>query len=408
MKVLLAVPELPFPPRRGASIRTWHLLCWLAANHEVSLLSFGGSAAVPRELSELCRAVRLVPVPRRTTTSRLRDLAGTPLPDLALRFSSPEMERTLEEWLRAERFDVLQIESLEMSLAWLRASRRLPLASWPWTVLDELNAEYLLQWRAFRADLSRPRRWPWALYSLVQTAKLRSYEGRVCRRFDRVIAVCDEDAAALRALAPAVRLAVLPNGVDCAYFAFQPPVTAARQQVVFTGTMDFRPNADAVTWFAEAIWPRVRKRVPRAHFVIVGANPSAAVRGLASGPGISVTGGVPDVRPYLRASAAYALPMRIGGGIRLKALEAMAAGLPVVSTSLGCSGTTAEPGRHYWRADDAQSFAAQLVEVLLGERDSTPLLHAARSLVEEQYEWHHLAHHLEAAFPPRTAASRAT
>ena len=407
MRVLLLLPQLPYPPQKGGAIRAWHFLRWLAQKHEVSLLTFAGPDGVPPEVAQLCAQVRTVPPPIRTTKDRLRDLLTSPLPDLALRLRSPAYEKALADWLGRERFDVLQAESLEMSLAWLRTRALLPLGRRPWAVLDELNAEYQLQWRAFRTDLAAPRRWPLAGYSLVQTARLRTYEASVCRVFERVVVVSNEDAAALRALQPNLAPVVLSNGVDCEYFALDARTANRPPWIVFTGTMDFRPNVDAAVWFARSILPLVRRAVPDAVFVIVGANPSPVVQRLAGTAGVLVTGRVPDVRPYLATGAVYAVPMRIGGGVRLKVLEAMAAGLPVVSTGLGCSGTDAEPGRHYLRADAPDRFAELVIEVLKGRRDCRPMVAEARRLMEERYDWRRLCPALEDAYPMDRTAARA-
>lgn len=386
MRILLLVPQLPFPPTKGASMRTWHFVRWLAKTHEVSLLAFAAPAPTPPELRALCQEVRTVPPPARTAKRRLIDLATNSLPDLALRLRSREYELALAGWLDEEVFDVVQVESLEMSLAWLRVRAGLATGkSRPWSVLDELNAEYLLQWRAFRTDLGQARRWPLALYSLIQTFKLRMYERRVSRHFDRVLAVSNEDAKDLRALDHKLRPLVVPNGVDCEYFAFSEPAQA--NQMIFTGTMDFRPNVDAVVWFATEILPLVRAKVPDATFTIVGANPSPGVRALAVRPGVAVTGAVPDVRPYMTQGAVYVIPMRIGGGVRLKALEAMAAGIPIVSTSLGFSGISALPGEHFLAADTPADFAAAAIRLLEKQYETAAMTKAARRLVAEHFDW---------------------
>ncbi len=393
MKVLLLLPQLPYPPRQGAAIRNYHFLRWLAGRYEVHLLAVSAAGEPPIELRELCASIRLVPPPPRRGSDRLRDLIGSPLPDLALRLYSPALERALSNWLDAERFDALHVECLETSLPWLRVCRNLPAHRRPrLTIFDDHNAEYLLQWRAFRNDVGSPRRWPAAGYSLLQAAKLRHYERRLLRAFDRVIAVSRDDAQALRNLEPGLSPTVIPNGVDCEYFVYRPAVGAARAApcVVFTGTMDYRPNVDAAVWFVRAVLPLVRREVPAATFLVVGANPAPAVRRLSGESGVEVTGAVVDVRPYLAQSRVYALPMRIGGGVRLKALEAMAAGLPLVSTGLGCAGIEAEPGRHYLRADDATAFARRLVDVLTGKVACDQLVAEARRLMEERYDWRRL------------------
>lgn len=326
-------------------------------------------------------------------------MVRTELPDLALRLYSPALTRELRRLLEEERFDALHVACLETTAAWLGVrSRLLPGARPRITVFDNHNAEYLLQWRAFKADLRLPRRWPLAAYSFLQSRKLRAYERRLCSFYNRTIAVSEEDAAALRVLNPRVEPLVVPNGVDCAQYPFATERAATGNEIVFTGTMDFRPNVDAVVWYAREVFPRVREQLPAARFTIVGKNPAPAVRALGERPGIVVTGAVPDVLPYLRAANLYVIPMRMGGGIRLKALEAMAAGVPALSTTMGFSGIAAEPGKHYLNAETAEEFARQTVAVLTGDIDVEPLRRAARALVEREYDWDTICERLAAVY----------
>lgn len=402
MKVLMVTPQLPHPPRQGAAIRTYHFLRWLSARHEVSLLTFGREADVTPHLRSLCAELSVVPRPRRHTGDRLRDLLTSTQPDLALRLHSPAAAEALRRWLAEGSFDVVQVECLETSAAWLWALRHLPSGGKrPFAIFDDHNAEYLLQWRAFATDVRHPKRWPVAVYSLAQFGKLRRYERNLCRTFDRVVAVSAEDAAALRSLDPTLRPASIANGVDCEYFAFNPPsAVARRQRIVFTGTMDYRPNVDATVWFATQVLPLVRAIAPEVEFQIVGANPSPAVGALATLPGVAVTGAVDDVRPYLAGSGVYVVPMRIGGGVRLKVLEAMASGLPLVSTRLGAEGVAAEPDRHYLLADEPHAFARAVADVLLGRQDTARMVEEARRLVEQHYDWSVLCPMLGELFPP--------
>jgi len=408
MKILFLLPQLPYPPRKGAAFRNYYFIRWLAREHRVFLLAFAERAEVPAHLRDLCAGIRVVPPPVRRLADRLHGLYRSSLPDLALRLGSPAYDEALRAWLAEERFDVVQVECLEMAAHWLAVSAALPQADRPLVVFDDHNAEYLLQWRACRTDIAVPRRWPAAAYSLVQAVRLRRYEGDVCALADRVIAVSEEDAAALRALRPALQPLVIPNGVDCEYFAYDPPGGPAPRppQIVFAGTMDFRPNVDAVAWFAHAVLPRVRQRIPEARFVVVGARPAPAVQRLAAQPGVVVTGAVEDVRPYLAQSRVYVVPMRMGGGVRLKALEAMAVGLPVVSTGLGCAGIAVQPGVHYLRAEDPSTFAERVSAVLSGEADCRAMVDEARALMTARYDWGRLCPALAAAYVPRAAAGR--
>jgi polysaccharide biosynthesis protein PslH len=206
--------------------------------------------------------------------------------------------------------------------------------------------------------------------------------------------VCSErERAQLLELVPEARIAVIENGVDCAYFAepaeSEEAEPSSEARFVFVGSMDYFPNADAVLHFANRIWPAVRKRLPGAKLDVVGARPSGAVRALRKHDGIVVTGTVPDVRPFYQRATASVVPLRTGGGTRLKILESMAAGVPVVSTALGAEGLAVEPDKHYLLAgeDDAEAWARHLASLATDGARREALAAAGKSLASERYDW---------------------
>ncbi|MDP2660363.1 MAG: glycosyltransferase, partial [Dehalococcoidia bacterium] len=303
---------------------------------------------------------------------------------------SYEFRAKLEKAEETGGFDLVQVEGLEMGPYALEVCRlRRGDANRPLVLFDDHNAEYALQRSAYRADLGLPRRWPRAAYSLLQWRKLRSYEREVCRRVDGVLAVSEADASALRALAPGLRPRVIPNGVDTTAFGYRS--LAGRSDggapvLVFTGTMDYRPNVDAAVWFCHQVLPLVRREQPSAKLLLVGRDPSQAIRSLA-GHGVSVTGSVEDVRPYLHQGNVFVAPLRMGSGTRLKILEAMSSGLPVVSTTIGMEGIAATPGQEALVANDPRSFASCVLELLAGPTRAQSLATRARLLVERRYDW---------------------
>jgi glycosyltransferase involved in cell wall biosynthesis len=281
---------------------------------------------------------------------------------------------------------------------------RLPCAS----VLFTHNVEAEI-WRrhADTAD-SFPRR----LLYRQQWRRMRRFERRTLARFDRVLAVSDVDRDTFARLYPGALdapAAVIPTGVDTTYFT-PAPTAPAGHRLVFTGSMDWLPNVDGVLHFCRDILPLIRRQVPDVAFTIVGRAPTHTVRNLADEPGVSVTGRVDDVRPYLAEAAAYVVPLRIGGGTRLKIFEAMAAGRAVVSTSIGAEGLPTEPGRHLLLADAPESFAASVVALLTRPALRHSVEGEARALVANGYDWRHAAAHLERAIvdtSPRTRQRRA-
>ncbi|MBM3129269.1 MAG: glycosyltransferase [Chloroflexi bacterium] len=385
MKLLLLTPQLPYPPQQGTTIRNFNLIRNLAPRHAITLLSFGTPeelrAAAP--LRELCRRIEIAPYPARTLAHRAWTTLTSPLPDMALRLKSAEMHTRFDSLTRGETFDVIQVEGIEM------ARYVLPFAPRPsLLVFDDHNAEYVLQRTAFESDARRAQRWHAALYSLIQWQKLTRYERAICRAADHIVACSDADANAIRALIPNHQspITVIPNGVDTELYT---PVESVRDDpaLVFTGKMDYRPNVDAMTWFAAEILPRVRAEIPRARLIIVGQKPAPKILALKRRPGIEITGWVADIRSHISAAAIYVVPLRMGSGTRLKVLEAMAMGQAIVSTTRGVEGIALTRERDVVIADTPEEFARATIALLRAPERRRTLGRAARALAEERYDW---------------------
>ncbi len=398
-RILLLTPQLPYPPHQGTTIRNYNLLVNLAARHEVHLLSFAHShdelsKAAP--LQRCCRSAETVPIPQRSTLGRLLSVFFSPLPDMALRLPSKIFRAKLATMLGRQRFDVVQVEGIEMAQygLWLLEESR---GSRPLIVFDDHNAEYVLQQRAFETDVRLPGRWPAALYSFIQWRKLSRYEAESCRRTDRVVAVSEADKKALCRLTPGLKVTVIPNGVDTEYYKPQ-SLPSYSQTLVFTGKMDFRPNIDAVLWFCREVLPLLRAELPTIHFYIVGQKPHRRILPLADDPAVTVTGYVDDIRPHIARAELYVVPLRIGGGTRLKVMEAMAIGKAIVSTTVGCEGFEVTDGRELVIADTAADFARRVIELLGDDRARESLGREARRLVEERYDWQAIVPRLDKVY----------
>jgi glycosyltransferase involved in cell wall biosynthesis len=244
------------------------------------------------------------------------------------------------------------------------------------------NVEHVI-WKRYAA--LEPRRLRRLLLE-VEWRKFRSAEARACRRSDLTIAVSDEDQRALAALAPTAAITAVPTGVDLEYFT-PAPGRERPHHMAFCGSMDWQPNEDAVCWFADEILPRVRAAVPDATFAIVGRQPTPRVRALVDRPGITVTGSVDDVRPHVTAAALSVVPLRIGGGTRLKIFEALAMGQAVLSTTIGAEGLGLTRDREVAVADDAAALADTAVALLRDADRRHALGLAGRRLVEARYSW---------------------
>jgi len=249
-------------------------------------------------------------------------------------------------------------------------------------VLFAHNVEHVI-WQRMR-DVER-RAWRRALLAL-ESRKMRRYEARACARAQLTIAVSDADRRLLAAAAPDARVRAVPTGVDVDYFA-PDGVAEVPGRLVFTGSMDWYPNEDGIARFIEAVLPRVRREVPNATLTVVGRNPSARLRAAAAAARVQVTGLVDDVRPHMAEAAVYVVPLRIGGGTRLKIFEALSMAKAVVSTAVGAEGLPLAPDRHFLQADDPAAFAAA-VTALLGDAGRRRAIGGAgRRLVEERYSW---------------------
>ena len=412
-RILVLTPQFPYPPNQGTTIRNYNLIAGLARRHEVHLLSFGDpEMCASSPLHEQCSSVRVVPTPRRTMRHRVVGLLLSRLPDMARRLPSAEYSEALLSALREKRPDVLEVEGIELARYLLEAAteRARGTAGTPLLVFDDHNTEYVLQQRAFETDLRsrKPRGWVGAAYSFVQWQRLRRYERHVCRAADRVVSVSEVDAQALRDLVPGLEPVVVPNGVDVDLYT-QPVAQltavseAAREDLgrpglAFTGKMDFRPNVDAVLWFVQEVLPLIQRDVPDVLFWVVGKDPHPRLASLAGHPAVRVTGRVEDVRPYISSAQVYVIPLRIGGGTRLKVLEAMAMSKAMVSTTLGCEGFDLVPGRDLLVADTPAEFASAVARLLGEPRWRERLGGSAFRFAATLYDWSAIVPKLEALF----------
>lgn len=395
MRILILTPQLPYPPHQGTTLRNFHIIRGLAQRHEVTLLTFVEQGQrlddeAIRPLRQHLHKLYTVPAPARSTGKRVWQLVTTTLPDMAHRLYSREFATVLRGLAQdTRRFDLVQIEGIE--LARYIDDIRVVNKTTP-IIFDNHNAETELQKRNMLTDLRTPRRWGAALYSLVQVLRLRRFERWACRRADGVTAVSETDRHLLQAMInqPDKPLAAIPNSLDVEEMAQAaagwPPDPGTAFDLLFTGKMDYRPNVDAVLWFADEIFPLIRAQRPQTTLAVVGQKPHARLARLHEMDGITVTGWVESVRPYLAQAAAVIMPFRVGSGTRLKLIEAMAAGKAVVSTHIGAEGFPVENGRHLIMADEPAQFA-QAVLALLNSPEKRQALGQEAAVFARQYDW---------------------
>lgn len=388
--ILLLTPQLPYPPHQGTSLRNWHILRGLALSHQVSLLSFVepeqmAAAAALQPLYDLCQTVRTLPVPIRGQVTRLRQLFTSRLPDMAHRLYDPAFALLLRQWLSESQFDIVQVEGIELA-RYIQVIREASPTSQ--ILFDNHNAEAELQRRNFLTDIWRPRRWLAAAYSFIQTRRLRRFERWAMRQATWVVAVSEPDARQLQTLVPDKPVAVIPNSIDTTAYQLSPGSEPSPHSfdLLFMGKMDYRPNVDAVLWFAEMIWPLIRQARPQTRWAIVGQKPDTRLDYLRQQAGISITGRVEIVQPYLVGADVVLMPFRAGSGTRLKLIEAMAASKAIVSTTLGAEGFPVQSGRELLLADTPEQFA-QTVLRLLADDGERIRLGAAACQFAQQYDW---------------------
>jgi glycosyltransferase involved in cell wall biosynthesis len=409
LRILYVSPMPPSPPRAGAQARMHGLISSLAQRHEITVVSLFDEDFDPedcrRALRDLCRDVILIPNPfgRDGIAKRmlqLRSLASFRSFEHH-RFLVPALQNELDRVLQGQRFDVVNLEFPYLAHYRLRQSP--PGTSPPPVVLDAHEIAYDIVRQVTHSDVSPGRR----LYAAVNWRKLRQDEGAAFRSVDGVYACSAADAARVLTHAPSVPTVVIPNAADVDFYQPRPsdPPSDGRT-VVFFGLLSTFPNIDGVLFFLREIWPRIAAERPEARCKIIGARPPASVAQHA-GPRVEITGFVEDLRPHLAAATALVVPLRLGGGTRLKIVEGMAMGKPIVSTALGAEGIDAVPERDLLIADDSSAFAAAVVRLLDDPALADRLSRAARRLAVERYSWRAAALTLESFFGEIIAAGTA-
>jgi sugar transferase (PEP-CTERM/EpsH1 system associated) len=390
MRILWLKSDLLLPLDKGGRLRTWHLMRHLARRHEITYLSF--AEGVADGMDQVARRLETVPRtdPPKGTLRFYADAALhllDPLPYAVAKYRSRRFARRLRQLLEQDAYDLVVCDFLFPAV-------NLPAALPCPAVIFTHNVEAEI-WRRHAETRRGLARLPYR----VQHRRMLRYERRALARFDGVLAVSDADRATFARLYPgAVRqeMHVVSTGVDTGFFSPAQTPSGGRG-LVFTGSMDWLPNEDAVTYFCREILPRIRTDEPDATFTVVGRAPTPAVRRLAAEHGITVTGRVDDVRPYVRDAAVYVVPLRIGGGTRLKIFEAMALGKAVVSTTVGAEGLPVENGEHLLLADEPHLFARAVVRLIRDADRRRALEAAARTLVVDRYDWSAVAGELEDA-----------
>jgi len=382
MKILIACKEFPHAKVIGGPIIIYNRLKHLSRKHTVSLVAFyrpGEEKFIP-SVRPFCHDLKLVPFPpRRSPVRAAWEFLASPVPYYFLRVhGSKEMARTIARMVEKEGCDFVIAEYSVMG-QFLHRNPELPPVR---RIISVHECYYLARLKSFH--YYRPG-WN-KLKEAVNLKGLRRYEFAMYRDADKVLTLTPQGKEELQAIAPDLDIAVVPHGVDVEAFAFTPQAEDDRA-VVFIGNYLHYPNVDAVLYFYEEVWPRVKKALPGAKFYVVGQAPPPEITRLAGDPSVVVTGTVEDVVPYLKKGRVFVCPVRLGGGFRGKILEAMALGRPVVSTSLGAEGIPASPGENILLADTPEAMAKGILALATDDALYRRIQQNARRLMEEQYAW---------------------
>ncbi len=382
MKILWVCPTFLHPTTRGGQIRTLGMLRELHRSHEIHFAALerpeDGTEGVARSAEYCSRSYPISHNPPSARSAAFYFQAArsvfSRMPLAVSRWRSAALRRRVEQLLEEQRFDRVVCDFLA-SAPNVPAMER--------AVLFQHNVETMI-WERLRDTAGNPLRHMAFQY---EAARMLAYERATCRSAGHVIAVSEEDAGRMRSRFGIARISVVPTGVDIDYFA-PPSACLPVADLVFVGSMNWMPNIDGVSYFCQEILPLILARKPACRVAIVGRTPPASITRLAEiHPHLSVTGSVPDIRPYLWGATACIVPLRVGGGTRLKIYEAMAARIPVVSTSVGAEGLPVSDGENIILADDPRRFADACLDLLADGEKRRRLAGQAWDLVASRYTW---------------------
>jgi glycosyltransferase involved in cell wall biosynthesis len=392
MRILILDKLVPYPPTDGSLLRVYNLIKQISRQHEVSLITLfkplTGEDSVAAHLRTLCRHVEFIGRPEYSVREfRLLQLQGA-LKREPMRYMtlySEKMADKVRTLIQNNHIDIVDIERLcvapyiQAIASTSQCAKVLGLHDVPYVQyrrMMSVERDWRAKRRLFFMDL---------MFSKQATLKY-------ARCFDKCVVVSESDRSTLKQAGPDLDIAVVPNGVDTQTYFLLPNPPAA-PTLLFVGSMNYPPNVDGAIFFCQEVFPLIKQRVPDAKLLIVGQKPSRAVQALASDD-VTVTGFVESVLPYYQQASVFVVPLRAGGGSRLKILESMALGRPVVSTTLGCEGLSVTCGENILIADTPSDFAAQVVRLLDDEEQWRYLVTSGRRLVETRYDWQIIAQEL--------------
>jgi glycosyltransferase involved in cell wall biosynthesis len=402
MRILWVNTNFMHPTNKGGSIRTLEMLRHLHRWHEIHFVAIEDPAhpegpARSAEYSTRSYASKHA-VPARGSLAFYGQVASawlSPLPLAMSRYRSPALGKTLQALLKEGAFDRAVVDHLTPATYYPDLPRAL---------LFQHNVETVI-WRRYAEQASNPVS---RLYFKLQADRMFRFERDVCRAAGHIVAVSATDASRMRELFGTDRVSEIPTGVNLEYYTPPSGTPERRADIVFVGSMDWMANQDGVAYFLDEVLPRIHERRPATTFAIVGRNPGRDLLERAQkDPRITVTGTVPDVRPFLWGAGVSIVPLRIGGGTRLKVYESMGARVPLVSTTIGAEGLEYEPGVHLHVADSSAAFADRCLDVLADSGAAAAMAATAWQLVAERFSWETVAKRFDRILTEETPSASA-
>lgn len=391
LNILFVSATVPYPAIDGGRIRVLNLVQNLCKFHNITLLCFitlSTDEQGIRYLTDLGMDVIGIEL-KKTGLSIIIHSIFHNKPLTIAKYFSHSMLNEINKLLESKKFDIIHFEMLHTGQYIEGIQNKDGIA----IILDEQNIDSGIWSRLAKTEKNLIKK----VLFYWQYRNFGKYERWICKNFDKCITVSKEDGNLLKSICPEISIEVIPNGVDPYYFN---PYDNEEDEtkLIFTGSMDWQPNEDAVIYFCKEIFPLIRSELADMKFFIVGSNPTNKVLSLSNIPGVYVTGLVDDVRPYIADASIYVVPLRIGGGTRLKILQALAMKKAVVSTSIGCEGIDIEPDRDLIVSDDPRDFARQVIMLSKNKDFRRKLGENGRTLILQKYDWKAIVGKLESLY----------
>ncbi|MFC2088648.1 glycosyltransferase family 4 protein [Calditrichota bacterium] len=393
MKILIVCPYLPFPENFGGAIRTFNLLKRLSCNHEIDLIVISNIFALDEYIDEIkkyCKNVFIVSLNEKPKIIKLLDLLKRILrrePFLNKFVDSNEFEKLIYKVTGDKSYDLLQFEHSHTArnLKYIHPKQKAK------TVLMMHNVTAIQFYRMFKSEKNMSKK----IKLFLTWFPMLSWEPKIASEFDKTIVTSKVDKILLQILKPGLDTAVVPNGIDINLYRSYQMKRQKEKNILFVGSMDYEPNADAVLYFYCEIYPAIIKKIPECTLTIVGKNPPNDILSLIIDPKVKVYANVKEVNSYYEKASLSVVPLQSGGGTRLKILESMSFGVPIVSTSIGCEGLEIKNGYNILIGNTASDFSNKVLEILMSPNLAKKLSINARKLIEEKYNWDRITGSLE-------------